>query len=91
MQCVYRRLPTTKTLDVPGETEVSVSKRAKELCEEGWELIQVGEVDVIGHCEACERPLLETDAYAVDEDLIRICETCFATHEWKEPEEHDPY
>jgi hypothetical protein len=89
MECIYRRIVTTTTVDIPGDTAETVAVLANERRPAGYELIQVGEIDVIGFCESCKKPLLETDHYAVDEDLIRVCEPCFETFEWGEPKEND--
>lgn len=39
----------------------------------GWQLDAVNDVQVVGFCEVCERPILEGDAYHSDQEGVMWC------------------
>jgi Zn finger protein HypA/HybF involved in hydrogenase expression len=64
---------------IESETLAESAKDAAKLAQSqnhGFAAIYVDGIEVVGRCEACGDPVLESENYLVDDELVCICESC---------------
>lgn len=48
----------------------------KDFVRDGWVVDSVGDTDVVGMCEICELPILESDEFYADEEGVCWHQSC---------------